>query len=92
MCMSCGCKQPNEDHGDKRHITMSDLEAAAQANETQVDDVVQNIYDTFQEAGGRQAVSAGRTGQVESQDTGANAQRFEDRQGGYGSGSSNSPQ
>jgi len=71
---------------------MSDLEAAAQVNETSVDEVVQNIYDTFQESGGRQAVGAGNAGQKRTQDTGANAQRFEDRQGGYGSGSSNSPQ
>ena len=31
MCVSCGCNQPEEKHGDDRNITLSDLHAAAQA-------------------------------------------------------------
>lgn len=54
MCMSCGCKQPNEDHGDERHITMQDLEAAAEADGISVQEVIQNIAEGYQEAGGRE--------------------------------------
>jgi len=43
MCASCGCRQVNEDHGDERHITMSDLEEAAVAADVSVDEVVQNL-------------------------------------------------
>ena len=31
MCLSCGCSQPNESHGNEDHITMNDLERAADA-------------------------------------------------------------
>ena len=31
MCVSCGCEIPDDDHGDARNITLSDLRAAAEA-------------------------------------------------------------
>lgn len=31
MCVSCGCDEPESDHGDPRHITLAQLEEAAQA-------------------------------------------------------------
>jgi hypothetical protein len=43
MCVSCGCGAPNDDHGDSRHITQSDIEAAAEAAEITQRDVAQNI-------------------------------------------------
>jgi hypothetical protein len=82
--MSCGCKQPNEDHGDERNITMQDLEAAADAAGGTPDEVVRNISQGYSEFGSGQAVGARGKGQ--------NAQQFEQRQGGYGAGTSNSPQ
>ena len=33
MCLDCGCEEPNEDHGDPRHITYDRLKAAAQASQ-----------------------------------------------------------
>ena len=33
MCLSCGCGEPNDNHGDPKHITMDMLEAAAKAAE-----------------------------------------------------------
>src|SRR6266545_676484 len=30
MCLSCGCGEPNADHGDSRHITMEVLQKAAE--------------------------------------------------------------
>ena len=32
MCLDCHCQQPNEDHGDPRHITYERLKAAALAS------------------------------------------------------------
>ena len=43
MCVGCGCGEPNERHGDDRHITQSDLEQAATAAEIGLDEVIQNI-------------------------------------------------
>jgi hypothetical protein len=43
MCLSCGCGEPNNDHGDSRNITLDDLELAAQAAGTTREEVVQNI-------------------------------------------------
>jgi hypothetical protein len=43
MCVSCGCGQPNDDHGDSRNITQNDLNNAAQAAGTTPNQVVQNI-------------------------------------------------
>ncbi len=46
MCLSCGCHQPNNDHGDDRHITLSDLQAAAEAAGISVVDAANNTVDT----------------------------------------------
>jgi hypothetical protein len=43
MCISCGCGEPNATHGDDRHITLDDLEAAAEAAEVSVSEVAKNI-------------------------------------------------
>lgn len=43
MCLSCGCGEPNARHGDERHITLEDLEAAAEAAEISVAEVVKNL-------------------------------------------------
>jgi hypothetical protein len=90
MCLSCGCKQPNESHGDDRNITQRDIEAAAQAAKMEPTQVVSNIQDGFET---RQPQMAG-TGskQTNAQQTGNNQQKIEDRQGGYGAGGSRGPQ
>ena len=106
MCMSCGCKQPNEDHGDQRNITMQDLQAAGQASDIGAQEVVRNIQQGFEEFGqGGQYAGAGVQGAQKArgqtgtqgttgqqQRTGNNEQDYEQRQGGYGTGGSNSPQ
>jgi hypothetical protein len=43
MCLSCGCGQPNEDHGDARHITMEELEEAARAADISTQEAARNI-------------------------------------------------
>jgi hypothetical protein len=46
MCLSCGCHKPEAGHGDDRHVTLSDLQAAADAAGISVVDAVNNIVDT----------------------------------------------
>ena len=50
MCLDCGCGEPNERHGDDRHITMDDVKAAAQASEISVDEAARNIAQGLGEA------------------------------------------
>ena len=43
MCLDCGCGEPNERHGDDRHIIMDDIQAAATASEISLDEAKRNI-------------------------------------------------
>jgi hypothetical protein len=52
MCLDCGCGEPNESHGDDRHITMAQLQAAAQASGISVTEAAQNIADGARQAPG----------------------------------------
>jgi hypothetical protein len=52
MCLSCGCGEPNERHGDDRHITQDDIDAAAAAAEISSAQVVENIVTSAQPAAG----------------------------------------
>jgi hypothetical protein len=45
MCLDCGCKLPDERHGDERHIIMQDLVDASAANSNSVD----QTFHTFEE-------------------------------------------
>ncbi len=48
MCASCGCLRGEDDHGESGHITLSQLHQAAVAAGIAVDEVVNNIRDTFE--------------------------------------------
>ncbi len=56
MCLDCGCGEPNERHGDDRHIIMDDVRAAAEASELSVEEAARNITDGLRQA---QQASAG---------------------------------
>ena len=43
MCLSSGCGQPDESHGNEDHITMDDLQRAADAAETTPRQAAQNM-------------------------------------------------
>ncbi len=43
MCLDCGCGEPNERHGDDRHITMSEVRAAAAASEISLGEAKRTI-------------------------------------------------
>ena len=43
MCLSCGCGQPSETHGDARNITIERLEESAQAANISTQEAARNI-------------------------------------------------
>ena len=47
MCLDCGCGEPNERHGDDRHIVMDDIQAAATASEISVEEAKRNIVEAL---------------------------------------------
>jgi hypothetical protein len=50
MCLTCGCGQPNEDHGDPAHITYDDLKKAADAAEISIEEAASNLQETLAKA------------------------------------------
>jgi hypothetical protein len=53
MCVSCGCGQVNDNHGDRRNITLDDVRAAAQAANTDERTIAQNIQQGVNQSQGR---------------------------------------
>lgn len=49
MCLTCGCHQAVNSHGDGRNITLADLASAADAAGIDLDTAVQNLVDTVAE-------------------------------------------
>jgi hypothetical protein len=43
MCLSCGCHDPHDDHGNPDQITYEDLRRAADANGISVEETANNI-------------------------------------------------
>lgn len=43
MCASCGCGQPNDDHGNPANITLTDVERAADAAGVTTKEAAENI-------------------------------------------------
>jgi hypothetical protein len=51
MCLSCGCGEPNERHGDDRHITQDDVDNAAKAANISSSEAARNIATGAQQGG-----------------------------------------
>jgi hypothetical protein len=47
MCMTCGCGEPEADHGEPRHITYAQLKDAAEAAEISIEEATKNIEETL---------------------------------------------
>jgi hypothetical protein len=43
MCASCGCGNVDDDHGDKRNITLIELKRAATAGGITLEKVIKNL-------------------------------------------------
>jgi hypothetical protein len=50
MCMNCGCMQPNESHGEQANITLDGLRKAADANDQDLSQTLENIEKTYHQA------------------------------------------
>ncbi len=48
MCLSCGCGEPQENHGDPRNITMQKLEESAEAANISAEEAARNINEGMQ--------------------------------------------
>ena len=58
MCMSCGCMEPTNNHGDARNITQQGLDRAAQAAHIPPAQAAQNSMSCCQQMGAGQGQSA----------------------------------
>jgi hypothetical protein len=50
MCLSCGCGEPNDNHGDDKHITLDMLQEASEAAEISPEEAANNIVETLRRA------------------------------------------
>jgi hypothetical protein len=48
MCLDCGCDEPDNRHGDKRHLVMSDITNAAHSNKQSVKKTMRAIQNSVQ--------------------------------------------
>jgi hypothetical protein len=51
MCANCGCGIPEDNHGDDRNITWSEIVASAEANDISPTEAVQNIQNMAEHQG-----------------------------------------
>lgn len=49
MCLSCGFRMPDDDHGDERYIVMQDLVDAAVADNATVEQTWRNMVETMRD-------------------------------------------
>jgi hypothetical protein len=49
MCASCGCGKPDDQHGDDRHITGKQIQAAASAAGVTPQEVAMNMLQSVQQ-------------------------------------------
>jgi len=62
MCMSCGCDQPNQDHGDQRNITLDKLRQAGEAADIKdTGAVIRNMESSWRGMESKGQASTGRS-------------------------------
>jgi hypothetical protein len=52
MCISCGCDEPEANHGNPKHITLQQLKDAAEVAEVDVTQLSKNISEGLKRYGG----------------------------------------
>ncbi len=50
MCLTCGCMQPHDNHGNPAYLTIEDLERSAGSDSMGLDEAVQNLIKTVEVA------------------------------------------
>jgi hypothetical protein len=51
MCITCGCKAPEDNHGNPKNITLSQFRDAAQAAGTDLQGVNKNVQEGLRQFG-----------------------------------------
>ena len=51
MCANCGCGIPEDEHGDERNITWSEIVSSAEANDISPGEAIQNIQQMPEQQG-----------------------------------------
>src|SRR5438874_3020638 len=54
MCITCGCDEPEANHGNPKHITLQQLKDAAQAAEVDINQLKKNIDEGLKKYAGAQ--------------------------------------
>ena len=54
MCITCGCDEPEANHGNPKHITLQQLEDAAEAAEVDINQLKKNIDEGLKRYAGAQ--------------------------------------
>ncbi len=52
MCISCGCDEPDANHGNAKHITLKEFREAADAAEVDLAQLLKNIEEGFKRYAG----------------------------------------
>lgn len=47
MCLTCGCLNPTDDHGDQRNITITDMQKAADVQDISLLQAFKNFVKTL---------------------------------------------
>lgn len=55
MCISCGCDEPEANHGNPKHITLTQLKDAAGAAKADIAQLSKNIQEGLKKYGGAKA-------------------------------------
>jgi len=54
MCITCGCDEPEANHGNPKHITLQQLKDAAEAAEVDINQLKKNIDEGLKKYAGAQ--------------------------------------
>jgi hypothetical protein len=52
MCITCGCDEPEANHGNPKHITLQQFKEAAEAAEVDISQLNKNIDQGLKKYGG----------------------------------------
>ena len=52
MCISCGCDEPEANHGNAKHLTLKQFKDAAEAAEVDLPQLLKNIEEGFKRYAG----------------------------------------
>lgn len=58
MCLTCGCWEPEDDHGDPEYLTLSKFKKIAKKDDLTVEEAARNLQKTLRLAAARRQTRA----------------------------------